>query len=116
MRNLKYSVFLMLAACGFTHAANNTAPAQILSIETRQSGLHAIFINMPVPNEGCTLQDRAILVESDSSYKTMYATLLMAAASGYNVVLRVNGCTPIDNPNPTGYQSPKIIKVQVYTQ
>jgi hypothetical protein len=114
MKIFQKSLFLLLVACSLTHAANNTTPAKIASIETRQSGLHAIFLNTPIPNEGCNLQDRVILVESDPSYKTMYSTLLMAAASGYNAVLRVNGCTPIDNPNPSGLQSPRVIKVQIY--
>jgi hypothetical protein len=104
-----------LFACE-SFAAGNTLPAKILSIETRQSGLHAIFINSSVPNEGCSLQDRAILVESDPSAKIMYATLLMAAAANYDVVIRVNGCSPIDNPNSTGLQSPRIIKIQPYMQ
>jgi hypothetical protein len=94
------------------YSAGNSLPSKITSIETRQSGYHSVYLNNAIPNEGCGLQDRAVLVESDASSKLLYATLLAAVVAGYDVIIRVSGCVSIDTGATIQYWAPKIIKIQ----
>ena len=94
-------------------SATNSAKVKIDSIESRDSGYHSIFVVGSLPaDQGCILSDRAVVIETDNSSKTMLSVALTALTSGKDVVIQVSGCTPIN----TGYTNtaPKVTKVQIY--
>ena len=85
-------------------AATNSAKMKVTSIESRESGQHDIRFDGVVPDQECSLSDRAILDESLTGGKSMFSILLAAFMSEKDLVIRVDGCL----------SAPKIIKVQVY--
>ena len=94
-------------------AATNTGMVKITSVETRDSGYHALFISGDIPtDQNCNLTDRAIIVETDSSSKTMLSASLAALAAGKEVIVQVSGCTIIH----TGYKNtaPIVSKIQIF--
>jgi len=93
-------------------ALDNSTPGKILSFESRSNGLHAIFFDQIIPPQGCTLSDRAVIVESDLAGKTLIAVTLSALGTNKNVVIQVDGCTPITTTEDTS--APKVTKIQLY--
>jgi hypothetical protein len=105
---------LMLLASADAMAAGNTAsPALVNKIETREGGLHSVFLSggVAIPNEGCTLVDRAVINEYDIGGKTEVSVLLAALVSGKTVTLRVDGCKEIAPGSAT--TAPRIVKVLI---
>lgn len=95
-------------------AAGNSSPSNVVSIEMRDSGYHAVYISEAVPAEGCLLQDRAIIVDETNGNKAGLATVLGALMGSRKVVVRVDGCVPIDPGQSLTVTAPRVIKVQVY--
>ena len=96
-------------------AASNSQPSIITTIESRSSGYHAIYLSNLIPDQGCYLSDRGVIVEKDVSGKTETAIALTALSIGKRIILRVDGCVGIDtNPgsNPEVTAS-RIVKVQI---
>ncbi|QGX41531.1 hypothetical protein [Permianibacter aggregans] len=95
------------------HSAGNTDPLHVISFETRDDGYHAVYLDGPILNEGCTLNDRAIIVESSSKLgsKTLVSTVLSSAVAKNRVVLRVSGCVAI-SLSQTSTTAPLVTKVQ----
>lgn len=74
MRKFILSVFLgCFSSSVFADA--DSAQLVINSIESRNSGYHALFLSGTVPNEGCSLSDRATILESDAGGKAMLRNL-----------------------------------------
>ncbi|MEP0177616.1 MAG: hypothetical protein ABJD02_03435 [Paraglaciecola sp.] len=103
MRILIFMIVILISNSAFS-AATNSARMKVTSIESRESGQHDIYFDGVVPDQGCSLSDRAILDESLTGGKSMFSVLLAAFMSEKGLVIRVNGCL----------SAPKIIKVQVY--
>lgn len=93
-------------------AADNSGIAQISSIESRESGYHALYLSGAIPSQGCSLVDRAIIVETSGSGKSLLGIALSAMLSNRQVILRVDGCVGID-PSST-LTAARILKVQIY--
>ncbi len=107
---------LSAALLGFSvnsFADANSSSLQVASIESRDSGYHALFLSGSVPDENCTLKDRAIILESSDGGKTMLSISLSALTANKSVVIRVSGCTVID-PSQTQHTAPRVTKVQIY--
>ncbi len=107
---------LILSTCLFFTApafAVNTVPAFVESLETRDTGYHAVYLSESVPSQNCTLPDRAVVDENDVGSKTQFSALLAALASGKKVVVGVDGCVQIgvDSPATT---APRVVKVHLY--
>lgn len=103
--------FLVSAADVF--ALSNSAPIKVVSIETRESGYHALNVTGTIPNEDCTLNDRAIILESSEGGKTMLSVALSALVASKNIVVQVSGCTIID-PAQTQHTAPKVTKLLIF--
>lgn len=93
--------------------AANTEQLQVISIESRDSGYHAIYLSGSMPNEGCVLNDRAIILESNEGGKAMLSLSLSALAASKKVIVGVEGCTVIAPEQPQ-YTAPKVVKIQIY--
>jgi len=89
------------------------APLQVMSIESRESGYHALYLSGPIQDENCTLTDRAIVLESSDGGKSMLSVSLTALATGKKVLLGVSGCSIIA-PDQTQHTAPKVVKVHIY--
>lgn len=110
----KTITLLFIAVCGSLSHAANTVQGFVDSIETRESGFHGIYLSVNIPDEGCSLTDRAVLVESDPGGASQLAVLLAALAADKQIVVGVTGCTGLGTSNPA--TAPRIVKVQVYRQ
>ena len=95
------------------HAAENTQSMKLFSIESRESGSHALYFTGSIPNQGCTLSDRAVIVESSPGGGTMLQVAFTALTTRQLVIARVDGCVPI-NPPDTTITAPKVTKLQIY--
>lgn len=104
---------LMLSASFDALSAANTAtPALVNMIETREGGLHSVYlVGVAIPNEGCVLADRAVLNEYDLGGKTEFSTLLASLVAGKTVILRVDGCKEVAPGNVN--TAPRIVKVLI---
>ena len=91
----------------------NSSPDTISSIATRDSGYHAVFLaTTQLPNSDvCTLNDRGMIIESDSVSRTMMAFTLASMLNKSTIILRTDGCTSVNVGSAT--TAPKIIKVKV---
>ena len=123
----KIALFLGLLACVISIAAfanqnfdmdfvidpkAQTSPFErFRSIETRESGFHAVFLNVEVPDEGCDLTDRAIIVATTDGGRAMFNTALMAFVNGRRAVVRVDGC--ISLAPGSSLTAPRAVKVQI---
>lgn len=115
MKNFILLAHFLTLGCLFStssFAVGNTSPVKVLLLEARGSGYHAAYISGTIPNEGCILQDRAILYEEDTAGKTEFAMLLSAMLLNKNITLRVDGCSIVD-PTQSQYTAPKIVKVLI---
>lgn len=93
-------------------AAENSPIGNITNFVPRNNGFHSVFIDVAIPNQGCTTADRGIIVESDTGGKTLLATTMMAISGGNQIDLRVSGCAPI-NPAETADTAPRIVKIGI---
>lgn len=92
--------------------AVNTAEVFVESIETRNNGLHALYLSGAIPSQNCSLSDRAVIVESDSGSKSQLSAALTAFSTGKKVVVGVVGC--VDIGTGQSLTAPKVVKIQVY--
>lgn len=112
---MKKLLVAMTMGCvsGVAFAAANSSFSLISNFETRSTGAHAIYLVSGMPTtEGCTYNDRAVVVEGDSGTKTMTAMLVYAMANSKQVQVRVSGCTQLQ-PGENAFTAPKVVKVQV---
>ena len=111
-RNVLLTSVAVMLTSTIAHAVENSNRVLITSIESRDTGLHGIFVDGGVPSQGCSFSDRAILKDVDPAAKTMLSVALAAMVSGKKVVLQVGDCTPVN----TGYDTtaPVLKKVQIY--
>lgn len=105
------SIFVISA---YAYAGGNTSITNIDSLALRDSGHHTVFVQAAVPGQGCDLDDRAILVESDGSGQAMLGTLLVAISAEKPVLIQVDGCADT-NPGTNILTAPKLIKVKIYS-
>ena len=91
--------------------AQNSPISGIRSIETRESGLYAVYLNVDVPDEGCDLMDRAIIVGTTDTGRAMFDTALTGLAQRRGALVRVEGCIPI-GPG-SSLTAPRAVKVQI---
>ena len=120
---MKIAVGVFLAVFVFNDAlaAQNSGVMRVSSIVSRDSGSHAIFFqpesyNGPyaVPDQGCALSDRAVIVEQTAGGGTMLQVILSALTNSKRVLIQVDGCTPLDPATPL-VTAPKVTKVQIYS-
>ncbi len=110
---LIFSSALMLqpVIAGEPIPGSNSVVTKISRMVSRDNGQHNLYIMDTVPDQNCDLTDRAVLTETSSSHKAMYASALTAFLNSVNVVLRVEGCTDANQDgSPT---APKVTKVEL---
>ncbi len=116
--SLKSTFCLLLIIVSFTAvSAENSAVGKILSLESRSVGAHGVFFSEAIPvisNPSCTLNDRAIIddTNADAGAKTLISVALAAMAMDKDVVLQVDGCTIIDSDGVT--TAPNISKIHFF--
>lgn len=107
-------MFLLVLSSNLFADALNSAQMKVTSIEARDSGSHAIYFSGNIPTQGCTNEDRAIVVETGIiGSKVLINIALSALMNQKSVVVRVEGCT-LTNPNKSTNTSPKIVKLEIY--
>ncbi|MDV5168338.1 hypothetical protein [Photobacterium rosenbergii] len=111
--NLLWSCALITAFA--VNAAENSSPMKVKSIESRYSGAHALYGSSTIPDQGCTLKDRGIIVETDAGSKTMISVALSALVSGKQAIVQVSGCTMI-SPGHGVETAPKITKFHMLAE
>lgn len=122
---MKKSLTLLISLSLFAFANNklafggeNSENMRITQIVARNSGHHNIYFDGIVPqNEGCTHNDRAILVETGEENpggRGMFSLLLLAFSMDIPVQIRVDGCALL-NPegSTTDFFSPRITKLHI---
>ena len=115
MKKLIVLTFLLTSTA---HAAANLDNVSITSIDTRNNGYQAIYIDQTIPDVPCELPtdrmltDRIIINESDVGAKTMISVALFAISSGSKVSLRVDGCEMI-NPDGQNLSAPKLVRLSI---
>lgn len=88
-------IFLVLLFIGqFIHAAENSGFMKVTSIEARDTGYHAIYFNGAIPDQGCTLPGRAVVVNTNNG-NTLLSLAATALENNLSVVIKVDGCVPI---------------------
>ncbi|MFC1524039.1 hypothetical protein ACFL6N_04530 [Thermodesulfobacteriota bacterium] len=103
---------------GTTHGGESTNSLQkIISIETRDTGYHSIYLDDFYWNSTCDVNDRAIIVESDVGGKALLDNAFKAFESKYiyniiTVKLRVEGCVPFRGFG--FYTAPKIVAIRIF--
>ncbi len=112
LKNIILGMLLSFVAIN-SIAATNTSMVKITSIESRSVGYHALFASGSIPaDQNCSLTDRAIIIESDSSSKTMLSISLTALVSDKDVIIQVSGCSKI-HPDYAD-TAPVVTKVQIF--
>nr|VFK33052.1 MAG: hypothetical protein BECKMB1821G_GA0114241_11359 [Candidatus Kentron sp. MB]VFK35646.1 MAG: hypothetical protein BECKMB1821I_GA0114274_113410 [Candidatus Kentron sp. MB]VFK77483.1 MAG: hypothetical protein BECKMB1821H_GA0114242_11459 [Candidatus Kentron sp. MB] len=93
--------------------AGSSGITNIVSIESRESGYHAVYISGTMPDEGCTLLDRGILIASTPGAESMFNVAMAALDKQNSVLIRVDGCTIIEPVQPE-HTAPHIRKIHIY--
>jgi hypothetical protein len=113
MYTKKLIITIILLGYSLCAIAAATDPSVVRSIESREKGHHAVYLDVAIPDESCTYTDRAIIRESSTGGKSMLQVALSALTSNKKVIVVVEGCTSLfpDNPQHT---APQVIKIQIY--
>jgi hypothetical protein len=95
---------------------NNTSPSLIVAIDTRDSGFNAIYLNVAIPSQGCTNEDRVIIDTGNTGGLLMFSTALGALKIGKQVSVRVVGCVSLNPTDPLGASmtAPRVVRVSTY--
>ena len=104
----------LIAAPVFAAPANS-GNGTVLNFVPRASGAHTLYItpNSVPANQGCTYNDRGIIVSTDAGANAMLATVLLAISNGYQVNMRVDGCAVVNPAEDAVSTAPKITKIGV---
>lgn len=114
---MKFIIMLLVAMIPVIAAASqSSATTQISAVEGRNSGYHAVYIAAGgVPDEGCDRTDRAVIDPTSSpGAKKLLSVALTALNTGGNVVLTVDGCTPITGG--TSQTSPTVVGIRLLAE
>lgn len=106
MKKIAFLMLWVFASSAALSAPANSIRMTVSSVESRSSGNHDIYFNGDVPKQGCSVGDRAVVMEALPGGKAMFSTVLTAFSLNKKVVIRVDGCL-------SGYAA-KVIKVQVF--
>ena len=93
-------------------AAEHTGKVHVTSIIARGDGHHNIRTNGALPDMGCTLTDRAIIVGSDFGAKTEMDVALAAYLNFNCVAVAVDGCVAISADQPQ-ITAPRVVRLQL---
>lgn len=117
MKKIILSVFLLslLSVFNSTFAdASKSDRVKVVSIEARDSGVHAIYFSGSVPTQNCTHEDRGIVVGTGLMGADMLLKVALSALINQkDVLIKVDGCTLL-NPNKSQNTAPKIIKIMIF--
>ena len=80
-------------------------------VEIRDDGWHAIYLQGPVPDLGCSLNDRAVISADAVAGAVLLQASLDAKRSNRFVRIRVDGCIPIRPGN--ALTAPRLTKLDV---
>lgn len=113
MKNWFFLTILLAPSVVFG-VAENSQVDNVSNIVSREGGYHAIFLeNSNLLNtDGCTRNDRAVLVDTLGENRAMYTLVLSAMLAGAQVELRTDGCVPIQAGS--AITAPRLIKVKLY--
>lgn len=112
MKLLTITGIMISMFSGGLFADANSSIDIIDTIESRDNGYHAIFLQGGVPDESCDLTDRAILANSSAGGQAMLDVALAALINHRSVILRVSGCSVI-SPDQAHLTAPSLKKVQI---
>ena len=104
----------LIAAPAFSAPANS-GNGTVVNFVPRANGAHSLFItpNSVPTNQGCTYNDRGIIVATDAGANAMLATVLLAISNGYQINMRVDGCALANPSEDAVATAPKITKIGV---
>jgi hypothetical protein len=80
---------------------------------SRESGYHAVYLESGLPDLGCTLTDRAIILNTDNGSESMLSLATMATIHSKPVRINVIGCESIDANQPS-ITAPKAVTVKLF--
>jgi hypothetical protein len=110
---LTLGVLSLLVSAPALSAPGNSAFGTVTNFVPRGSGSHLVYISSgaTIPTQGCTDNARGVIVSTDPGANAMIASLLLAVSNGYQVSLRVSGCT-LSNPDEDAVSTaPKVVKL-----
>jgi hypothetical protein len=98
-------------------AQQNSAALYVNLLEMRETGRHALYLSTssngfaqePVPDEGCSLFDRAMIDESQPGNAAIVQMLGDALNLNKRISIRVDGCLGIQVGSST--TAPRLVKV-----
>lgn len=96
---------------GFDLKGQNSALTSVSAVETRDSGIHAIYLNDAIPDEGCDLTDRAIVLGTQDHGGAMLDAAMTALAYSRRVVVRVEGCSVLTPASKT--TAPRVVRILI---
>ena len=111
-KSLALGLLSLLVAAPAISAPGNSNYGLVTNFVPRASGSHLVYIaNANIPTQGCVLNDRGVIVSTDAGANAMIASLLLAVSNGYQVSIRVDGCT-LSNPDEDQVTTaPKVVKL-----
>lgn len=110
MRIILASIIICLAPLALADPQDSLF-SKVERVEARAVGVHSVYLESQIPDEGCDFDDRAVIDTRTEPGGLYMAELVKDALTfGRSIKLRVEGCVPI---NVTGLTAPRIILIQL---
>lgn len=100
-------------------AAENTPQGKARRVEVRADGHYAFYLtadgsssNSAFVNQGCDLDDRAVLLRTTDHERLMMEIYALAVANGHDALIRVDGCMAIHTES--ALTAPLATKIQIF--
>lgn len=110
MLRLLLAAFLVCSS--FAAAAAQDAPLSLVrKVEARFHGIHSVYIDEQIPDEGCDFTDRMVVdTVGDPGGLVMVNIANDALLFNKRVISRVDGCAPF---NRTGSTAPRAVRIEI---
>ena len=103
--------FVAAFACCSLHGAEDAPQSLVRKVETRFHGIHSVYIDEAIPDQGCDLSDRAVVnTVEDPGGLLMVEVAKDALLWNKNIIMRIDGCVPF---NRVGATAPRIIRLEI---
>jgi hypothetical protein len=92
------ATLLLACACGAANANSDNGNNEVLSVAIHDSGHAVVTLGSSANVEGCatpSLKNYILIPKTNSNFKAMYATALLALSTGRPIQGWVNGCTDV---------------------
>jgi hypothetical protein len=112
MKKHLFAILFCVVPSTLLAVPTNSSSMLIRAIAARDTGVQVLSFYGTVPDQGCTNNDRAVIVETSLGGASMYLLALSAAANGKSVGIRVDGCVAF-NPEEPMLTAPRIIRISL---